>query len=415
MKIKEKIKSFLLWTQKYTQTDMIYLVKGGSWLIFGQIIGTVASFLLSIAFANLLDPVTYGNYRYILSLVGILTIFSLTGMGTATTQAVARGFEGSFYSAFREKLKFGTLGSLAALGLAIYYFLKGNYTLPVPLLISAIFLPLWQASGIYGNFLNGKKRFDLLASWGTISQIISVISLIITLFLTKNLFWIIAVYFISGTFSNYFFYLLTKKKFKPNKKEDSQTLFFGKHLSLMDVFNQIAFYLDRILIFHYLGAAQVAIYQFAITPPEHIKALLKNIQPLALPKFAQKSKEEIKKTIFKKMVKFSLFLLPLIVIYILLAPFLYKILFRQYLNSILYSQIFSISLIFTPLIFLGTSILQSQTAQKQLYLLNIGTSIIKILLLFFFIYFYGLIGAILAQIIYRLIVASFSFCLIWRI
>jgi O-antigen/teichoic acid export membrane protein len=411
-KLKTKIYNLLRWSEKYFKTDMIYLARGGFWLTLGQVISSLSSFLLAIAFANLLPKETYGNYRYILSLVGILGIFSLTGMGTATTQAVARGFEGSFYSGFKEKLKFGILGSIAALGSAIYYFSKGNYTLPIPLLISAIFLPLWQASGIYGNFLNGKKLFNYLVSWGTISQLISIFSLIITLFLTKNLFRLIAVYFISGTFSTYFFYLLTQKKFQPNKKEDPETLSYGKHLSLIDIFSQIAFYLDRILIFHYLGTAEVAIYSFAITPPEQIKGLLKNIQPLALPKFAEKDGKEIKKTVFKKMVKLFFFLLPVVILYILIAPILYRILFPKYLTSVFYSQIFSISILSQSIFFLGIIILQSQKAQRQLYQLNIFTSIIQIILLFFGVYFYGIFGAILARVISRFIGTGLS---LWSI
>ncbi|MEO0119270.1 MAG: oligosaccharide flippase family protein, partial [candidate division WOR-3 bacterium] len=300
-------------------------------------------------------------------------------------------------------------------GLAIYYFLKGNYTLPIPLLISAIFLPLWQASGIYGNFLNGKKRFDLLVSWGTISQIISVISLIITLFLTKNLFWIIAVYFISGTFSNYFFYLLTKKKFKPNKEEDPETIPYGKHLSLINIFNQFTTNLDHILVFHYIGATELAIYHFAIVIPEQIRGELKIIPALALPKFSEKSKEELKKNISKKIIKFFFFLLSLSITYILLAPIIYKIFFPRYLQSIFYSQIFALSLLAFPFFSLGITILQSKKLYQQLYLLNIITSIVEVFLLFIFINFYGTIGAISAKIISRVLLAIFSFWLIKNI
>ena len=416
------IKEFKVWlyqflrkTQKYTGTDNIYLAKGGFWLTLGQIISTAASFLLAVAFANLLDPIVYGNYRYVLSLVGILGIFALPGMGTAITQTVARGLEGSFYKGFKEKMKFGVLGSIATIGLAAYYFLRGNYTLSIPLLISAIFLPLMLASQVYGSFLVGRKLFNFQVKYSSLSQIISVGAMISALFLTKNLFWLIAVYFVSHTFLNFFFYLCTKKKFKPNKKEDPETLSFGKHLSLMDIFTQIAFYLDHILVFHYLGAAGVAIYHFAIIPPEQIKGLLKSIQPLALPKFAQKDKEEIKKTIFKKMAKFLLFLLPTVVIYIIIAPFLYKFIFPQYLNSIFYSQLFILSLFCVPFSFLGITALQSQKAQKQLYQLNISSSIIQIILLFFLTYFYGLLGVIWARIISRFVGASLSLWLVKQV
>ncbi len=418
MKIFEKIKnlvySLLKKSEKYTQTDMIYLAKGGFWLTLGQIISTAASLLLAIAFANLLDPVTYGNYKYILSLIGILGIFSLPGIGTAIIQSTARGLENSFYTGFKEKLKWGALGSLTATGLAGYYFFKGNYILPIPLLISAVFLPLMQASQVYGGFLVGKKLFSIRVKYSVFSQIVSAGAIIITLFVTKNIFWLIAVYLVSHTLLNYSFYLITKSKFKPNKKKDSETLSYGLHLSLMNVLNQVAFYLDRILIFHYLGAMELAIYYFAITPPEHIKGFLKNINVLALPEFAQKTRGEIKKTIFKKIGQFFLILLPIIGSYILIAPFLYKIFFPKYLGSIFYSQIFSISLI-ASISILPVTALQAQMAKEKLYQWNICTSLLQISLLFLFIHFYGLLGIILARVITRFISLEIIFVLIRKI
>ena len=80
-------------SQKYTGTDNVYLAKSGFWLTLGQFFSLVVTFLSAVAFANLLDPTTYGNYKYVLSLLGILAVFCLDGMRTAVTQAVARGFE----------------------------------------------------------------------------------------------------------------------------------------------------------------------------------------------------------------------------------------------------------------------------------------------------------------------------------
>ncbi len=124
--MKNWLYQFLKRSQKYTGTDNVYLAKGGFWLTLGQFFSLAAAFLSAIAFANLLDPTTYGNYRYVLSLLGILAIFSLDGVGDAVTQAVARGLEGSFYTGFKTKLKWGAIGSLIAIGAAIYYWIRGN-------------------------------------------------------------------------------------------------------------------------------------------------------------------------------------------------------------------------------------------------------------------------------------------------
>ena len=394
MSLKQRVKNFLIWSQKYTQTDMVYLAKGGFWLTLGKIISAFSSLLLAIAFANLLDPVTYGNYKYILSLVGILGVFSLTGMGTAITQAVARSLEGSFQKGFRSKLKWGTLGSLVALGGAIYYFSRGNYTLPIPLLISAAFLPLMQASKIYEGFLAGKKLFNFQVKYSTLSQIISVGALIGTLFLTKNLFWLIAVYFVSRTLLNYSFYLITRRKFQPNKKEDSKTLSYGKHLSLIGVISAIGGHLDKILLFTLVGSGTLAVYSFAIIVPDQVRGLLKSIKTLALPKFAGRTEKEIKRNIMKKVWKLSLLAGVIIVAYIMIAPSLYKIFFPKYLSSIPYSQFAILALVGFPFSLITVSF-KAKMRKKELYLLNL-VSVAKIALVIILVPFFGIWGAVIA-------------------
>jgi len=192
MKIKDGVYQILRKTQKYTGTDNVYLVKNALWLNLGGGIFAITSFFLAIAFANLLDPATYGSYKYIISLAGILSIFALSGIGTAVTQAVARGLEGSFLRGFKTQLKWALLGSLIAAGGAIYYWAKGNEILPIPLLIIAIFLPLMEASKLYLNFLTGKKMFGIRIIYNTFNQVVFVGVMVTVLFITKNLFWLIA-------------------------------------------------------------------------------------------------------------------------------------------------------------------------------------------------------------------------------
>jgi len=401
MKIFEKTKnliySLLKKSERYTRTDMIYLAKGGFWLTLGQIISTAASLLLAIAFANLLDPTTYGNYKYILSLVGVLGVFALTGIGTAVTQAVARGLEDSFYTGFKAKLKWGLLGSLVAIGGAIYYWIRGNYLLPIPLLISAIFSPLMLASQVYNSFLVGRRLFSIQVKYSVFSRVVSAGAIITTLFITKNLFWLIAVYLVSHTLLNYSFYLLTKLKLKPNKKEDPQTLSYGKHLTLMGIISTVANYLDRILLFTLVGSAQLAIYSFAIIVPDQIKSLMKQtVGTLAFPKLSIKPREEIKLNMIKKFWKLFFLTGIVAVIYVIIAPFLYKIFFPQYLDSIPYSQLFALSFIAVPITLLST-IFQAQMMKKELYLIRI-VPVIRIILLVVLTPLYGIWGVIIGQV-----------------
>jgi O-antigen/teichoic acid export membrane protein len=410
MRIKQKIYHFLRQSEKYTKTDMVYLAKGGSWLTLGQIVSNISALALLIAFANLLPRETYGAYKYVLSLFGILTIFSLPGINTAVVQAVARGYEGSFTQAFKTKLKWGALGSLAALGMAAYYWLNSNTDLPIPLLLIAIFLPLMQASQIYSSLLAGRKLFSWQTKFLTAGRIVSLISMFFVLFLTNNLIWIIVTYLLNNTLTNTFLYFLTKTKFKPNKKRDPQIISYGKHLSVINVVGIIASYLDRLLIFHYLGAVELAIYSFALAPINQIKSTFKNIPTLAMPKLAQRSFKEIDAVLFKRLFKLFLLGSAIALFYVLLAPYFYKIFFPKYLDSIFFSQLLAITIALRlPISLLGAAG-QSKlnlVPKSWLYWSTIP-QIILIVSLLLLVQAYGIIGVIISKIIFLIAILTIS-------
>jgi len=402
----EKLKSLfyntLHWSEKYTKTDMVYLTTGGFWVVLSQIVAAASSFCLSLAFANLLPKEVYGTYRFIISVFSVLTISTLAGMSVAVTRAVAQGNEGSYALAVKTKMKWGLLGSLASLGLGGYYLIYHNPLLASAFFLVAFFLPVMDPFNLYDAFLSGRKLFKFSAFYNSLDQIFATACLVGTMFLTKNVLIIIVVFFASWTVGNFTIYRIILKKFKPNKLVDQDTISYGKHLSVMQIINSIASYFDVLLVFHYLGAAQLAIYSFAIAPPEQLKGLLKTLESLLLPKFSQRTNEEIKATLMEKIIKFGLVIAVMTAFYILIAPFAFKLFYPQYAASVFYSQIFAISLIAAVGILPRVN-LESQAAKRELYIYNTLSPIIQIALLFFMIYFYGLLGAILARVIGRFI------------
>jgi len=349
-KLKSKLYNLLRKSEKYTKTDMMYFTHGSFWLTLGQTISSASSFLLALAFANFLPKETFGVYKYVLSIVGILTITTLPGISTTVTQAIARGYEGSFLPAIKTKIRWGVFGSLTSLVLAGYYYFQGNIDLTFSFLIVAVFLPLMDTFMLYDSLLSGKKLFSISTKYGIISQIVATVITASALFFTGNLFVILLAYFASWTILRYIFLKITLKKFRLNNEEDSKTISYGKHLSFIGIIGNIATYLDRLLIFHYLGAAEVAIYSIAIAPIDQIKNLFKNIPTLAMPKLAQRSFKEIDAILYKRL--FYLFLTGLIiaVTYFALAPLFFKLFFPKYLESVFYSRLFSLSIVLNAML-----------------------------------------------------------------
>ncbi len=412
-RIKSKLHSILRSSEKYTQTDMVYLAKGGWWLFILQATISSSSLIIAIAFANLITPETYGKYKFVLSFFSILSIFTLPGVNTALIRTIAQGVKVSYSKLLKTKIKWGLMSSISSISISAYYFINQNNELAISFLIISLFLPLFSSLEIYQSILNGKKDFKNLALYQIIVQAISVLIMLITVYFTKNLFVILFSYFIPITITRIFIFIKINKNHLGNEN-NVDIISYGKSLTMMDVLSLISAHLDKILIFTFIGSAQVAIYSFAMALPDQFKSLISKISTLALPKFAEKDISEIKKTIWKKLFIYMFFLFLASLIYILISPFIYKMFFPKYPDAIFLSQVFSISTVALAVL-IPIDIMKALQKTSELYYYYTITAIIKIILLFIFVYFFGVMGAILAWVFTRFFNLIYALILLKKI
>jgi O-antigen/teichoic acid export membrane protein len=180
----------------------------------------------------------------------------------------------------------------------------------------------------------------------------------------------------------------------------------------MGVIGIIGSRLDSILIFHFLGPIQLAVYTFSLKPVRVIQKPLQSLTKLTFPKVSEKKDDkDFKKSLPKKLLKFFLVLIPITAVYILIAPKFYQLLFPQYTDAIIYSQVFALSLLLFPKRLLG-QFLVAQNEKRKLYIANIITNSSKIILLFILLPIYGIWGAIVSLIsleIINLIIVSYFY------
>ena len=181
-----------------------------------------------------------------------------------------------------------------------------------------------------------------------------------------------------------------------NNKIESGTLNFGKHISLMNVIGIIAGQIDKILVFHFIGAVELAIYSFAIALPEQIRSLSKGIFNVGMPRLAEiKDEIQLKRSLRQKTITLTIIFSLITIVYILCAPIIYQLLFPKYLASIGLSQLYSIGLITIPAISILSMKYTLEKNIKILYYSNVGSGLFNIILSFILISNFGLIGAVL--------------------
>lgn len=410
--MKNKILQILKWSEKYTKTDMVYLAKGGFWTTVAQIVTSLSVFAFAILVARYLPKEVYGEYKYIIALVTILSMFSLTGIGTSVFQSVARGFEGSLYKGFWENIRWSIIIFVGALALAGYYLLQKNFTLAMGVLIGGSLSPLFTSANLARAFLNAKKDFKRSSLYfGVGETLFSIGTLTIAIFLTQNVVILIAVYFLSNTLAALFLYYRVIHLYKPKKTEvDPDVVSYAKHLSLMGILSGIAGNLDKVLLFHFLGPVQLAIYSFAVAIPDQTKGPLKSLSTMMQAKFVTQSDTSIRAGMKNKMIWLAISSVLFIIVYILVAPYIYSFFFPNYTDAVLYSQIYAISLFGVGIAPIASYLIAKKKIQKQ-YASSITISTINIVLMIVGVIFGGLTGLIIARVLTKLSGAIFVYYL----
>lgn len=413
--VKSRLISALRWSEQYFKVDMVYLASGGFLGLVSQITALLGALTLAIMVGHYVPKTSYGEYKYILSIVALLSAFSLNGIGAAVLQSAAQGFNSALQKGFWANLRWSFAIFIGAGVLAFYYFWMGNTTLAAGILIAGSFSPFLASASLFSPFLAGKKDFVRQTLYSIGDNLIPIGLMIGTVLLTSNPVILVAVYCVSNTLAALYFYRRTRIVYAQRAlDQDADMLRYGKHLSAMGILGGIAENIDQILLFHFVGGAQLAIYSFAIAIPNQIKTLIKNIDTMLRARFVHRTAKEIESSMWNKIFWFLMVMILLAAVYIFIAPYLFRLLFPQYLEAVRYSQVFILWIIpfaFDPLI----SYFGSRKNIEALYASTIIYSLSKIVFLFFGAVFWGLMGVIIARVATQFVSVLYNYILYRRV
>jgi len=382
---------------------MLYLTKGSFWLFIGRGFNLMAGLAVTVAFANLLTKENFGTYQFILSMAAIIGSCTLSNMSTAITREVANGSEGALRYGFRVQLQWSAAMALVSLSVALYYILIDNTTLAIGFLIVGTFSPFMVGFGLGHSYLIGKQLFKESVLFGMWRKPIPLIALLGSLAFTRDPIILVFVYFASSTLSSYLLYLYIVKKFRLPTENNEDMVNYSKHLSFIALISVIGSNLDKILIFHFIGPAAAATYALALLPVKHMQSAFGLLRKMAFPKFSKRNYSELQETLPRKVRLGILTSAMLVAIYILTAPYVFKLLFPTYPEAILISQVLALLVLSVPRGFYTLAFTAHQM-KRELYLSRLTLPALTIFFLLILLPPYGIWGVVAALFISHLVV-----------
>lgn len=405
-KLLEKIENF-------ARTDIKHLFRTTSYLNAAQTISSFAGFGFAIVLGWVATEQQIGEFRYLLAVTSMFAAFTFTGFGTAITQSVARNQLNILFRIFTTKLQYCVPITVIGLAISGYYYWAGNTTLAVGLLFASLFMPLLESFRLTQWQVLGEQKIHILAILHVATEALPYLLLIATTFFTTHPIALISVFFVSnltihGTIFSGVIRKLKKRaqsKTVQENEEFEQAKKYGIKMSLISMFPAAMLPLDQILVFQTIGAAELALYSYALAVPGKLRGFLRQSASVALPRLSKRNYEEIRSSLPRKLFFKFIVVSIVAVAYYFSAPFIFKLLFPNFVEAISLSQLAALTLYgsIAPDI---DAALQAIKAEKTIRNLTLTTTIVRILCLTAGVTLGGLTGLLIGSLVFYLIQLS---------
>jgi O-antigen/teichoic acid export membrane protein len=391
--------------------DAHYFAKGSMLVLIGHAVSILRGIITGYLVARLFEKEIYGQYQFMLSIVGMLSLFGLAGLGNPVARAWARGESFSLRRITMVQLKVCLIGS--AILLCCIPFLEHYHRQELwPFfLAAAVLFPLPPIAMVhFGGYTIGKARFDIsLKATLVWSVIMTVATLGVILFSRSALLLLIIGMSVP---SLVYVYYSRNIRALPMKGEDTTDaiLSYGWKLTWATLPMDLVWYVDKLLISHFFGLAQLATFSVALLIPEQLKQLLKQFFPLSFAKQAagNDTQERRRKLIKIVLTGTGIFAVG-IATYILLTPFFIPWLFPQYdaRELVILTSLAAASLVTIPGTLL-TQYLEARGMVREIKFSNLSAAGVFLASLFILIPSYGVMGAVIARGVLRFTGMGFS-------
>ncbi|PNX50064.1 MAG: hypothetical protein BV456_07965 [Thermoplasmata archaeon M8B2D] len=414
MDIREELKDVKEIFQRLRKKDFSgnagQAVKNSSYQISTNVVAKIGSLIFTIVLARIILPERFGLYSLAIGTIAIFTAFTAMGIGETLIRFISK----SLRAGKQEKAKayFSTLLRwriylilVMALFLAIASYWVANYFYQKPiflaLLAGILYLPLMSLTAFFEAFFmslnNFRKTFFKEVIFQTV-RFVFVISLVLFLIETtvsNKLFVATVILGISFCYLVTFLYYYVPSKKVPLVREELRELSSLEKENLKKfllpltatALSGIFFgYIDMIMLGHFVSAEFVAYYSAAFNLAASAGVILSFAAISLLPIFSRIKGKALESGL-KRARRMTLLLSFLVMVFVFwLAEFIVRVTYGpDYLIAITPLRILSLLILLLPLIALYVTFFTSQEKTKIIARLLISTTILNIILNYFFI------------------------------
>jgi len=391
--------------------ELLDFISKSKWTATGNIITSATGLIVTIILTHLLSVNEFGQYKFVLTILGFISLTSLPGINNAILRYAAKKHDEAFIHGSIVKFLFSLGGSLIITLIGIYMIARNDPTWPIYFVAAVLFPFIYSFDGII-FFLYGRNEFEKAAFVKSLLNITPSICIVVAALFIKNIVLLLTIYLSAQAIS----YILVSASHWKNRKIMIPPEFFkfGKHLSIISVLSTGFSYIDKLLMTYFFGYAAVGLYATAEIIPSQFRTQSKIVFAWMLPKFVSKSRLKFSSLIPYIAMSLIVSILVCFLIAFLISPLIKLFFAKDYFASVKMARLLMISCIFWVPSLIVLAFLESQNHLKSLYSYQIIQPILGTLLYLLFLSKFGQYGLGYAIIVLQALSFAFLVFLGWK-
>lgn len=245
----------------------------------------LSGLLLSVLFARYASKELYGQYQYVLSVIGIFSLFSLNGLNLSVMKAVIDGHEASLNRAVRYSFFTSLFASPLLAVFALYHYMQGSTEIGAAMLVAACVFPFIYSTNTWTAFYEAKKQFSKVAFRVMVLQVSVPAAILLTLFSAKRLPFLVAAYGIVTAIVHLIFYWQTRQLVVG--KSDTMDVPLGIKVTVQKFSQTINAALPLLVIPWLYSFKEAAVFSIAFFLANFMGSITSTVTSIYIPRFLE--------------------------------------------------------------------------------------------------------------------------------
>jgi O-antigen/teichoic acid export membrane protein len=228
--------------------DLKFYSKNGIILLITLGISEVTSLIKSVFLASFFTTDQYGIYKYIFSVIGLISLISIPGINTAIKRAAAIENGTIYIKATIKRFKWSFLGFIPLVIFSIVHLILGEFEISLIFLLISFLFPFYYSFETFKAFLIGRKNYLKFTIMIISSSLIVNLLPILFLYYFDIIFVIISFILLQSIIYCVFFLILRSrlKKEKKISENNEETIRYGVFMTKIETIFFFRNYLDYI-------------------------------------------------------------------------------------------------------------------------------------------------------------------------